>query len=42
LVKTTDVLMAQTQLTQQKIGHVRAVFNYNVAAASLHFLTTGK
>ncbi len=42
LVKTTDVLMAQTQLSQQKIGHVRAVFNYNLAAASLQFVTTGK
>jgi outer membrane protein TolC len=42
LEKTTDVLMAQTQLTKEKIGQVRAVFNYNLAAASLHFLTTGK
>ena len=42
LVKTTDVLMAQTQLSQQKIGHVRAVVNYNLAAASLQFVTTGK
>jgi outer membrane protein TolC len=42
LVKTTDVLMAQTQLSQQKIGYVHAVFNYNLAAASLQFLTTGK
>ena len=42
LVKTTDVLMAQTQLSQQKIGYVRAVFNYNLAAASLQFLTIGK
>ncbi|HEY6976373.1 MAG TPA: TolC family protein [Chitinophagaceae bacterium] len=40
LVKTTDVLMAQTQLSQQKIGYVHAVFDYNLAAASLHFLTT--
>ena len=42
LVKTTDVLMAQTQLSQQKMGYVSAVFNYNLAAASLKFLTTGK
>lgn len=42
LVKTTDVLMAQTQLSQQKIGYVHAVFNYNLAAASLQFLTTSK
>jgi outer membrane protein TolC len=42
LVKTTDVLMAQTQLAQQKIGYARALFEYNLAAASLLFLTTGK
>ena len=42
LVKTTDVLMAQTQLSQQKMGYVRAVFNYNLAAASLQFLMTSK
>jgi outer membrane protein TolC len=42
LVKTTDVLMAQMQLSQQKIGYVHAVFNYNLAVASLKFLTPGK
>ena|SRR5215204_259553 len=42
LVKTTDVLTAQTQLSQQKIAYVHAMFNYNLAAASLQFLTTGK
>jgi outer membrane protein TolC len=42
LVKTTDVLMAQTQLSQQRTAYVQAVFNYNLAAASLQFLTTGK
>jgi outer membrane protein TolC len=42
LVKTTDVLMAQTQLSQQKIGYVQAVFTYDLAAASLQFLTTNK
>lgn len=42
LVKTADVLMAQTQLSQQKMGYVRAAFNYNLAAALLRFLTTGK
>ena len=39
LVKTTDVLMAQTQLSQQKLGYVQAVFNYNLAVANLRFLT---
>jgi outer membrane protein TolC len=42
LVKTTEVLIAQTQLSQQKIGYVRAVFQYNLAAASLQFLTAAK
>lgn len=42
LVKTTDVLMAQTLLSQQKMGYVHAVFNYNLAAASLQFLITSK
>lgn len=42
LVKTTDVLLAQTQLSQQKLSAVQAIFNYNVAAAYLQFLTTGK
>jgi outer membrane protein TolC len=42
LVKTTDVLMAQTQLSQQTIGYVHAMFNYNLAGASLRFLTTHK
>lgn len=39
LVKTTDVLMAQTQLSQQQLGYVQAVFNYNTALAYLQFLT---
>ena len=38
LVKTTDVLTAQTQLSQQKIGYVHAVFNFNLAVATLQFL----
>jgi outer membrane protein TolC len=42
LVKTTDVLMAHSQLSQQQTGYVHAVFNYNLAAASLEFLTTSK
>jgi outer membrane protein TolC len=42
LEKTTDVLMAQTQLSQQNIGYAHAVFNYNLAAASLQFLSPNK
>jgi outer membrane protein TolC len=42
LVKTTDVLMAQTQLSQQKMGYVHAVFKYNLAVASLQFLIPSK
>lgn len=39
LAKTSDVLMAQTQLSQQKLGYIQAVFNYNLAVASILFLT---
>ena len=42
LVKTTDVLLAQTQLSQQKLGYVHAVFNYNLSAATLKFLMISK
>ena len=42
LVKTSDVIMAQTQLSQQKLAYVHAIFNFNLAAASLQFLTAGK
>jgi outer membrane protein TolC len=42
LVKATDVLLAQTQLSQQKLGAVQAVFNYNMAASQLQFLTTNQ
>lgn len=39
LVKTTDVLQSQTQLAEQKLGYVQAIFNYNLALATLSFLT---
>lgn len=39
LVKTTDVLQSQTQLAEQKLGYVRAIYNYNLALATLSFLT---
>ena len=42
LIKTVDVLMAQTQLSKQKIGYVHATYNYNMAAVSLQFLTGSK
>jgi outer membrane protein TolC len=42
LVKTSDVLTAQTQVSQQKLGAVQAVFNYNLAAVYLQFLTAKK
>lgn len=42
LVKTDDVLLAQTQFSQQKLGYVQAVFEYNLAAAMLQFLTANK
>ncbi len=42
LVNTNDVLNAQTQVSQQKLGAVQAVFNYNLAAVYLQFLTAKK
>ena len=42
LVKTTDVLMAQTELSQQQLGYVYAVFEHNLASALLQFLTANK
>ena len=39
LVTTTDVLMAQTQLSQQKLAYAQAVFARNSARAYLQFLT---
>jgi outer membrane protein TolC len=42
LVKTNDVLLAQNQLSQQKLGYVHAVFNYNLSAATLKFLMISK
>ena len=42
LVKTSDVLFAQTQLYQQSWTPLQSVFNYNTAVANLQFLTTNK
>ncbi len=39
LVNSTDVLMAQTQLSQQKLGLAQAIFNHNTTAAYTSFLT---
>ncbi len=40
LVNTTDVLMAATQLSQQKFALAQAVFNANVTKAYLQLLTS--
>ena len=40
LVNTTDVLTAQTQLSQQKQAYTQAVFSRNVSLAYLEFLTS--
>ena len=40
LVNTTDVLMAQTQLSQQELAYSKAVFSKNVSLAYLQFLTS--
>ncbi len=42
LVKTTDLLMAQTQLSQQQLGYVQALYSYNLAITGLQFLTSTK
>jgi outer membrane protein TolC len=42
LVKATDVLAAQTQVSQQKLAAVQASYSYNLAAVYLQFLTSGK
>ncbi len=39
LVKTTDVLMAETQLAQQKLSLAQAAFNYHATQAYIQFLT---
>ncbi|GAA3950071.1 TolC family protein [Chitinophaga oryziterrae] len=41
LVNTTDVLLAQTQLSQQRFSLAQAQFTANVTLAYLQFLTTG-
>ena len=40
LINTTDVLMAQTQLSQQELAYSKAVFSKNVSLAYLQFLTS--
>jgi len=40
LANTTDVLLAQTQLSQQKLAYTQAVFNKNISVAYLEFLTS--
>jgi outer membrane protein TolC len=40
LVNSTDVLHAQTQLSQQQLGKASAVFSYNSTAAYIRFLTS--
>jgi len=40
LTNTTDVLTAETQLSQQKLNYAQALFSYNATIAYLQFLTT--
>lgn len=39
LEKTTDLLMAETQMAQKELEHLQAVFEYNFAKQYLQFLT---
>lgn len=40
LVATNDVLQSQTLLSQQKLNHAQAIFQFNTTQAYLEFLTT--
>lgn len=40
LTNTTDILVAQTQLSQQKMAYAQAVFNKRISLAYLRFLTS--
>ena len=40
LVATNDILQSQTQLSQQKLNHAQAIFQFNTTQAYLEFLTT--
>lgn len=40
LVNTNDVLTSQTQLSQQKLMLVQAIYSYNISRAYIQFLTT--
>jgi outer membrane protein TolC len=39
LVTTNDVLMSQTQLSQQKLNYAQAIFEHNLSVLYLQFLT---
>jgi len=39
LEKTTDLLMAETQMAQEELEHLQAVFEYNFTKQYLQFLT---
>lgn len=40
LVATNDILQSQTLLSQQKLNHAQAIFQYNTTQAYLEFLTS--
>ena len=42
LVNTNDVLTSQTQLSQQKLLLLQAIYNYNISKAYIQFLTANK
>ncbi|HBK83443.1 MAG TPA: transporter [Flavobacterium sp.] len=39
LEKTTDILMAETQMAQKELEHLQAIFDYNFTKQYLQFLT---
>jgi len=40
LVATNDILQSQTQLSQQKLNHAQAIYQFNTTQAYLEFLTS--
>ena len=40
LVATNDILQSQTLLSQQKLNHAQAIFQFNTTQAYLEFLTS--
>lgn len=40
LVNTLDIMLAETQLSRERLAHAEAIFNYNLTTAYIQFLTS--